>query len=160
MAHPQPGPRAPQAIRTKRSVVRRPVRNDISIFYANARSIVNKIDLLHLILTDKVYDVIVLAETHLDIPIADGRGIFPTNYGRFGGGVLIAVRDPIRASPRDDILPDSELIFADILFPSNRNITIGAFYRPPSNDTKPLEHLQEVVNNLSTSELVIVGDFN
>lgn len=151
-------------------MVRRPLRNDISIFYANARSIVNKIDLLHLILTDKVYDVIVLAETHLDIPIADGRGIFPTNYtvfrrdqmhhGRFGGGVLIAVRDPIRASPRDDILPDSELIFADILFPSNRNITIGAFYRPPNNDTKPLEHLQEVVNNLSTSELVIVGDFN
>ena len=83
--------------------------------------------------------------------------------GRFGGGVLIgliAVRDSIKASPKEDVLCDSELIFIDLLFPDNRKITLGAFYRPPNNDTKPLEELQQALDTLSTSELIMVGDFN
>ena len=44
--------------------------NNISFFYANARSIVNKVDLLGLHLADKVYDVFVLVDTHLDSSIA------------------------------------------------------------------------------------------
>ena len=54
----------------------------------------------------------------------------------------------------------SELLFVDLLFPTNRKITLGVFYRPPNNDTKPLEDLQQVLDNLSTSELIMVGDFN
>ena len=81
---------------------RRCTQKDISFFYANARSIVSKVDMLHLEVANKAYDVVVLVETHLDSSIADGE-IFPANYlvfrrdrmrnGRYGGGVLIAVRD-------------------------------------------------------------------
>ena len=58
--------------------------------------------MLHLEVSNKAYDVVVLVETHLDSSIADGE-IFPANYlvfrrdrmcnGRYGGGVLIAVRE-------------------------------------------------------------------
>lgn len=106
----------------------------------------NKVDLLGLHLADKAYDVVVLAETHLDSSIADEE-IFPPKYtifrrerkslGRFGGAVLIAVRDSIKAPPKEDVLCDSEQIFMDLRFANNRKITLGASYRPHNDDTKP-----------------------
>ena len=35
-------------------------------------------------------------------------------------------------------LSDSELIFVDTFLANERKITVGAFYRPPNADTKPL----------------------
>ena len=35
-----------------------------------------------------------------------------------------------------------------------------AFYRPPNNDPKPLEDLQVALQELSTNELILLGDFN
>ena len=55
-------------------------------------------------------------------------------------------------------LSSSSLI--DIIFPNNRKTTIGAFYRPPNYDIKPLEDLKSALTNLSTPELVLMGDFN
>ena len=70
----------------------------------------NKADLLELHLANKAYDVVVLVETHLDSSFADGE-IFPPkdmifkrerkSLGRFGGGVLIAVRDSIKVARLD-----------------------------------------------------------
>lgn len=146
--HPEPGPETGSVNTTsnERLFSRRSTHKDISFFYASARSIVNKVDMFHLEVANKVYDVVVLVETHLD----HGE-IFPANYlvfrrdrmcnGRFGGGVLIALRDTFKSSLRDDILSDSELIFVNISFPNDRTITVGAFYRAPNVDTKPLLHM-------------------
>ena len=79
--------------------------------------------------------------------------------GLRGGGVLIAVRDTFKYSLRDD-MSDSELIFVDISFPNDRKITVGAFYRPPNADTKPLLDMQDVLQNSTYQDLVIIGDFN
>lgn len=78
-------------------------------FYANARSIVNKVNLLELEMYQRSYDLIVLTETHLDHSILDSE-IFPPHFtvfrkdrkinGRHGGGVLFAVRDYITVSLR------------------------------------------------------------
>ena len=54
----------------------------------------------------------------------------------------------------------SSSLLIDIIFPNNRKTTIGAFYRPPNYDTKPLEDLKSALTNLSTPELVLMGDFN
>ena len=69
----------------------------------------NKSSKLDLAIAAQGYDIIILTETHLDSSIPDG-GIFPSNYsvfrrdrklnGRYGGGVLIATRDHIKAVPR------------------------------------------------------------
>ena len=77
-------------------------RKPLSVFYANARSIVNKRHLLDLELSKRPFDIIVLMETHLDDAISDAE-IFPENYtvfrrdrsqnGRQGGGILIATSE-------------------------------------------------------------------
>ena len=96
--------------------------------------------------------------------------IIPSNYtvfrrdgkinGRSGGGVLIATCDYIKAVPRDTSQYDSEFIFVDLLLSHNRKVTLGVFYRPPNNDTKPLEDLQAALQMLSAKELILQGDFN
>ena len=58
------------------------------------------------------------------------------------------------------MLSDSEMIFLDIFFPNDRKITVGAFYRPPNADTKPLLDMQDVLQNSTCQDLVIIGDFN
>ena len=103
----------------------------LQTFYANARSIVNKSSKLDLAIAAQGYDIIVLNETHLDSSIPDGE-IFPSNYsvfrrdrmlnGRYGGGVLIATRDRVKAVPRDTPQNDSEFIFVDLLFTYNSKV--------------------------------------
>lgn len=112
--HPKPGPETGSVSTTsnERLFSRHCTQKDISFFYANARGIVSKLDMLHLEVANKAYGVVVLVETHLDSSIADGE-IFPANYlvfrrdrmcnGRYGGGVLIAVRDTFKSSLRDDM---------------------------------------------------------
>ena len=65
------------------------------------------------------------------------------------GEVLIAVRNHIKAIPRESLQSESEFIFIDTLLPNNRKITFGVFYRPPNNETKPLEDLQKALQETS-----------
>lgn len=74
--------------------------------------------------------------------------------------MLIATRDHIKAVPHDTPQNDSEFIFVDLLFSYNRKVTLGVFYRPPNNDPKPLEDLQAALQEFSTNELILLGDFN
>ena len=176
--HPHPGPRhnTPNAVNTSQhgvflpSVARSNTNSSLSVFYINARSIVNKRSLLNLELATYTYDIVILTETHLDNTIAD-REIFPRGYtvfrrdrelqGRHGGGILIAAKDSIKAFPRSDLpTTSSELLFVDIVLPNRKKLTLGVFYRPPYNDLKPLEDLKLVLNEISQSELILVGDFN
>ena len=82
--------------------------NDLSTFYANARSIVNKKSKLELDIAASRYDIIALTETHLDNSISDCE-ILPNNYlvsrrdrksnGRHVGGVLYRmILKPFHAS--------------------------------------------------------------
>ena len=137
--------------------------------HANAWSIVNKTSRLELDIASSSYDIITLTETHLDDSISDGD-ILPSNYtvfrrdgkinSRSGGGVLIATRDYIKAVPHDTSQYNSEFIFVDLLLSDNHKVTLGVFYRPPNNDTKPLEDLQAALQMLSANELILLGDFN
>ena len=79
--HPKPGPETNSVNTTsnERLFSRHCRQKDISFFYANVRSIVSKLDMLHLEVANKAYDIVVLVETHLDSSIADGE-IFPANY--------------------------------------------------------------------------------
>ena len=89
------------------------LKTKLSVYYANARSIVNKIDLFHLEITERSYDIIALTETHLYDSILDSE-IFPCNYtvfrrdrlhnGRHGGRILLATRDNVEAIMKEDFL--------------------------------------------------------
>ena len=81
--------------------------------------------------------------------------------GRHGGGISIATKDSIKAFPRSHLpTTSSELLFVDIVLPNRKKLMLGVFYRPPYNDLKPLEDLKIVLNEISQSELILVGDFN
>lgn len=84
----------------------------VKVFYANSKSLVNKINQLELEIAIYKYDLVVFTETHLDSFILE-RELFPSVYtvfrrnrvqnGRRHGAVLIAVRDTLRASVREDV---------------------------------------------------------
>ena len=84
----------------------------------------------------------VLTETHLD-----------------GGGVLIAARNTLKIIQRDDIICQSELLFVGILLKHDK-LTIGVFYRPPNGNIEHLEDLQNVLSEISTTDILVLGDFN
>ena len=165
---PNPGPRAfdlhvPREERNSKF-------NGLLTFYANVRSIVNKRSRLELDIAVSRYDIIALTKTHLDNSISDSE-ILPNNYlvfrrdrqsnGHYGGGVLIAVRNYIKAFPHESLQRESEFIFIDILVFNNHKITFGVFYRPPNNETKPLEDLQIALQEIALkNDLILVGDFN
>ena len=75
--------------------------NDASVFYTNARSIVNKLKDFQSLVYTKSFDIIGISETWLTDNIYDNE-ILPTGYTIFrkdrpsrGGGVLLAVNNTI-----------------------------------------------------------------
>ena len=81
--------------------------------------------------------------------------------GRHGGGILIANRDSVKAFSWSDLpVVTSELYFVDIVLPNRNKLTLGVLYRPPNDDTKPLEDLKLALNQILLCELILVGDFN
>ena len=74
--------------------------------------------------------------------------------------VLIASKSSYKIVHRDDIKPNAEILIAEIILKHNKKITLVVFYRPPNSDLYPLEELQRILGEVSTSELIVVGDFN
>lgn len=81
--------------------------------------------------------------------------------GRHGGVILIANRDSVKAISRSGLpAVTSELYFVDIVLPNRNKLTLRVLYRPPNDDTKPLEDLKLALNQIFLCELILVGDFN
>lgn len=142
----------------------------LKVFYTNAASIVNKVAKLQLELANSQADIVVLTETHLDYSISSEE-VMGSNYtvyrkdrtgngARHGGGVLIAVKKGMITSIREHQDLASELLFVDIITDGEKKLTIGTFYRPPHSDLKPLEDLQSCLSSITTTGLLITGDFN
>ena len=61
----------------------------------------------------------------------------------------------------ESLQSESEFIFIHILLSNNHKITSGVFYRPPNNETKPLEDLQTALHEIALKhDLILEGDFN
>ena len=142
----------------------------MKVFYTNARSIVNKVAKLQLKLANSQADIVVLTETHLDCSISSEEVISSDytvyrkdrtgNGVRHGGGVLIAAKKGLITSIREHHDLPSELLFVDIITDSKKKLTIGTFYRPPNSDLKPLEDLRSCLSSITTTDLLVTGDFN
>ena len=152
----------------------RPQRQDhtseLKVFYTNARSTVNKVTKLQVELANSQADIVVLTETHLDCSLLSEE-VIGSDYtvywkdhaskgARHGGGVLIATKKGMITSIREHQDLPSELLFVDIITDGEKKLTIGAFYRPPNSDLKPLEDLRSCLSSITTTDLLITGDFN
>lgn len=115
-------------------------------------------------------DIVVLTETRLDCSISSEE-VFGSNYtvyrkdpagngAKHGGGFLIATKKGMITSIREHLDLPSELLFVDIITDGEKKLTIGTFYRPPNSDLKPLEDLRSCLSLITTTDLLITGDFN
>ena len=145
--------------------------NKLNCLYTNARSIVNKLDELHLYLSEEKPDIVGITETWLNSSIdnselnVDGYTIFrrdrDSNSKQRGGGVLLLIKEQFNADLRDDLYDTDfpECIWCNVEF-SKLNILVGVCYRPPNTDPRCNEALIDLINKACKHEVLILGDFN
>ena len=64
----------------------------------------------------------------------NGFNIIRKDRNRFGGGVVLYVRDTISFSDRKDIIPDGlEMVCIELNLPYNKSLLISTWYRPPNS---------------------------
>ena len=73
----------------------------------------------------------------------DGNGA-NSNYV----GVLIAILKEFISSVIKELQTDCEIVWAEINIAGTKEIIIGSYYRPPSDDGKSLDNLDESLNRL------------
>jgi hypothetical protein len=79
------------------------------------------------------------------------------------GGDLIAISKEFISSEIKELQTDYEIVWAEINIAGTKKIIIGFYYRPPSDDGKSLDNLDESLNRLNkyhASNIWLGGDFN
>ena len=139
--------------------------------YTNARSIMNKIPLLHHYITSFNLHVVCLTETWLcsDIPDAffTPPGYIALRCDRresIGGGALILVKNELNPVPFP--FGDLKLIEASgciIQLPNHVKLVVACVYRPPSHNLRTVDECSELINKVMALKMdhnIIIGDFN
>ncbi len=135
--------------------------------YFNARSIVNKLDELHLYIDDENPDIIGITETWLHEQITDTELNLPeyTIYrhdrkNKSGGGVVLLIKNNIKSSVREDLSKEfEECIWCDIINKDTK-ILFGVCYRSTNIELRDDNKLFSLLNKVSKENLILVGDFN
>ena len=144
----------------------------------NTRSVVNKVPLLHSLITDNDLSILAITETWVksDDPPVIINGPAPPGYRILhvhrdnsdqnrGGGLAVIHRDTINIQPRKHKINHSsfELQLVNITL-QFRDIVLANIYRPPSSSKSLFfEEFGLLLTNLGTEvvdRLIICGDFN
>ena len=144
-------------------------KNQLKIINVNCQSLwAKRLEFNHLI-DSTCPDIVIGTESWLHNDIINSS-VFPVeNYtvyrkdrGSRGGGVFILVKNSIKSSRENDLETNCEIIWCKIDLRNNKNMYVGAFYRPNEGDEDSLNQLTASLNYLhSTSSLIILGgDFN
>ena len=147
-----------------------PIDNSLfNIMYTNADSLSNKVHELTLIAQQDNTKVICISETlpknvdqpenYVNIELENYNG-FHSNTGR---GVSIYVRENLKTELLNLNTLFNDHIWVKIYMREIKPVVIGCIYRSPNSNpenNKALIELLEEANNISNSNLVIVGDFN
>ena len=144
--------------------------NNLSVYVINARSIVNKIDLLRAYVHEYRPHVVCITESWAHDGISDAY-LSVKNYSHFrcdrksclGGGVLLYVSSDLCAvqiSSYDD--NQASVVTCRVSSTSNDNLLISCVYIPPDYcllASSLLNHLSNIVNCNNCSQ-ILCGDFN
>ena len=134
--------------------------------FFNARSIINKLDLLKATICDLNPDLVGITESWatgniLDAELSlDGYQMFrwDRSTGNRGGGVLLYVRDSIKAT---EFHIDSE--FGDHVWCLIGDLLFGIIYRSINSQIVGLDsnkNLLKLLREVSSKHVLILGDFN
>ena len=148
----------------------------IAFGHLNICHLVNKVDLLEILLKDSDLDFLSLSETFLDDSVLDGELNIP-GYGMFrsdragdgckrsGGGLLMYYSTAYEVSEVHRYCsPNLELLCVKLCLPKAKPTLVISFYRPPSakvdNSLSEFEEQMLNVDNLVSYDIVINGDCN
>ena len=101
-------------------------------------------------------DVIIGSETWIN-PSIKNEELFPDNYAVVRkdredsyGGVLVAYKNDFIGTLRMDLDSECEIVWLQIQLVGCKSLTIGAFYRTPSN--RDIQYLDQLRNSLSKTK--------
>ena len=144
------------------------LKSKLKCVYFNARSIVNKRAEIELLVHEENPDVIGITETWLRPDIEDSE-INLDSYALFrkdrtnarGGGVLIYIRETLKALIREDLTQDKfeESIWIELRSMLDKTI-IGVCYRAPTSNATNDDSLFKLISKCSKESVLVMGDFN
>ena len=143
--------------------------NGLKIASLNVNSLLKHIDEIRILLHKYTFDILAINESKIDGTISDneihvmGYDIIRNDRNRFGGGVVLYVRDSIPFSVRKDLTPESlEMICIEVRRPYNKSFLISTWYRPPKSNLDLLNEWALFLCKCDSenNELIIVGDLN
>lgn len=141
----------------------------MKIYHFNAQSIVNKIQNLKVVLTNEIYDCILVTETWLSeskitnaMLSGDGKyQVFRRDRpDRNGGGILMLIRSCYSVN-QIEITDNIELICVDLHL-NEQKFRIICIYRPPNYNLENSKILGNKIISLSLINFptILCGDFN
>ena len=137
------------------------------ICHLNVRSIRSKLDELKILTEQASPHLFIITESWLS-PVIPDSFIAIDKYQlhrkdrtwKKGGGILLLV-DKSYAHTITPIISNTETMQLVINFTNQHAVTIIASYRPPdTNPTEYLEDLSNIIRNVKTKELILIGDLN
>ena len=162
-----PGPQQNQNIEQQNNIWIPFKNRGMHILHININSLASKIDETRDIIRQSKPAVLGISESKLDGTISDcevdieGYSIIRLDRNRHGGGVVCYIREDICFNVRTCLSKEIEGIMFDIFLPKTRTITVGIFYRPPSqgNFLEILTYDLEKID-LKDRDIFFLGDFN
>ena len=145
--------------------------NGLNCYFANARGLISKLDVLRYIAVEKDLHVIGIAETFLHHDINNneisvtGYKIYRKDRNNFkpgkGGGVVMYIREDIVSF--DFCVLNSnkcESVWCKIKTNNKREIAIGTCYRSQLASETEIQELFKTISIAANTETLIMGDFN
>ncbi len=93
----------------------------------------------------------------------DGFNIIRKDRNRFGGGVVLYVRQNISFSDRIDLIPgELEMVCIELSLPYNKSLLISTWYRPPNCHMNIFDYWASFLAKYDNEdkELILIGDLN
>ena len=143
-------------------------KRGLHFMHININSLLPKIDEIRNIALKTKAAVIGISESKLDYSVNDseinisGYNVLRYDRNRSGGGVACYIREDLCFNIQESSFSrEIETVFFDLLLPKLKPISIGVFYRPPTQnsffDTKAKD-LNKLLNE--ENEIYLLGDFN
>ena len=144
--------------------------HNVVIGLLNINSVIRKFDALKSIISGMI-DVMIIVESKLDdsFPtsqfLIDGHGIpFRRDRNKFGGGILIYVREdiPCKLLDRHQLPDDIEGLFVELNFRKSRLLLLGTYHPPNQKENYFFQSISQAIDIYSTDygKYIFTGDFN
>ena len=142
---------------------------ELKIASLNVNSLLKHIDEIRVLLEKYTFDILAINESKIDNSIPDneihviGYDLIRNDRNRYGGGVVLYVRDNIPFSVRNDLIPNHlEMVCIEVSRPYKKSFLISTWYRPPNSNLDIFDEWALFLSKCDNEncELIIIGDFN